>query len=426
LKRRPAAELQRSYKEQRVLKEFMSNLFLLDLDELLQRFTKQLASLFHAEIAWVRLFDNEGKLRSRAVAGDKAIIKLLPIGEVGKLVGRGKWMLEKRKPLTIRDMARDRARPIHSSIKACGLHGFLGAPLFDRDQRPLGVIFVMTRRPRHFAKRDVNLIEQFANGAAIAIDKARLFGEVQKKSKEAGEAYQAKSEFLNTLAHELRTPLNVIIGSLQLLVDGFYGAITEKQKSGLEMCERNAYDLRNLINEVLDLARVEAGRVPLVIEEFDLKEIIDELESSYMDFCREKGLELKFRLEDSVPKLRSDKSKLKEILLNLLANAAKYTEKGEIEMRVRCSQDEPGEPDRVRVAFSIRDTGLGIKSEDLPHLFEPFYMAEGVDRRKYPGTGLGLSIAKRLVEILEGEIQVQSEWGKGSTFTVFLPLAHSS
>jgi signal transduction histidine kinase len=112
--------------------------------------------------------------------------------------------------------------------------------------------------------------------------------------------------------------------------------------------------------------------------------------------------------------------------LNLLANAAKYTEKGEIEMRVRCSQDEPGDPDRARVAFSIRDTGLGIKSEDLSHIFEPFYLAEGVDRRKYPGTGLGLSIAKRLVEILEGEIQVQSEWGKGSTFTVFLPLAHSS
>ena len=388
----------------------MSNLFLLDLDELLQRFTKQLASLFHAEIAWVRLFDNEGKLRSRAVAGNKAIIKLLPIGEVGRLVGRGKWMLEKRKPLTIRDMARDRTRPINSLLKECGLHGFLGAPLFDRNRRPLGVIFVMTRRSRHFVKRDVNLIEQFANGAAIAIDKARLFEEVQKKSKEAGEAYQAKSEFLNTLAHELRTPLNVIIGSLQLLIDGFYGEIHERQKSGLEMCERNAYDLRNLINEVLDLARVEAGKVPLVIEEFDLKEIIDELESSYMDICREKGIGLKFKLEKSLPKIRSDKSKVKEIFLNLLSNAAKYTEKGKIDLQVRYVQHEPGDSARARVAFSIRDTGLGIKSGDLPHLFEPFYMAEGVDRRIYPGTGLGLSIAKRLVEILEGEIQVQSEW----------------
>jgi len=95
-------------------------------------------------------------------------------------------------------------------------------------------------------------------------------------------------------------------------------------------------------------------------------------------------------------------------------------------MRVRCSQDEPGDSDRARVAISIRDTGLGIKSEDLSHIFEPFYLADGVDRRKYPGTGLGLTIVKRLVEILEGEIQVQSEWGKGSTFTIFLPLAHSS
>lgn len=284
----------------------------------------------------------------------------------------------------------------------------------------------MTRSPRKFSRREMDLIEQLAKGAAMAIDNARLFEEVQKKSREAAEAYEAKSEFLNTLAHELRTPLNVIIGSLQLMLDGFYGTVTERQKPGLEMLERNAYDLRNLINEVLDLARIEAGKVPVIIEEFAPKEVISELESSYMDLYGEKGLELKIKVENSVPRLRSDKSKIKEILQNLLANAAKYTEKGEVELKVHCLKDKQGDPERTRVAFSVRDTGIGIKSEELAHLFEPFYMAEGLDRKRYPGTGLGLSIVKRLVEILDGEIKVKSEWGIGSTFTVIFPLVRSS
>ncbi|MEE8075907.1 MAG: HAMP domain-containing sensor histidine kinase [Candidatus Binatia bacterium] len=426
MKRRPVVDLQRSYEEQRVLREFLSNLLLLGLDELLQKFTEQAAYLFHAEIAWVRLLDSEGKMLGRAAAGDETVLRILPIKGVGQVVGRGMWMLENRKPLAVRDMAHDSDRPYHGTVKAADLHGFLGAPLFSKVGKPLGVIFVMTRSPRKFSRREMDLIEQFANGAAIAIDNAKLFEEVQNKSREAVEAYEAKSEFLNTLAHELRTPLNVIIGSLQLMLDGFYGKVTEKQKPGLEMLERNAYDLRNLINEVLDLARIEAGRVPVIIEEFAPKEVIGELESSYMDLYGEKGLELKIKMENSVPRLRSDKSKIKEILQNLLANAAKYTEKGVVELKVHCLKDKQGDSERTRVAFSVRDTGIGIKSEELAHLFEPFYMAEGLDRKRYPGTGLGLSIVKRLVEILDGEIKVESEWGIGSTFTVIFPLVRSS
>ncbi|MFQ5540183.1 MAG: GAF domain-containing protein, partial [Candidatus Binatia bacterium] len=168
MKRRPVVDLQRSYKEQRVLREFLSNLLLLDLDELLQRFAEQVAFLFKAEIAWIRLVDKEGKIRSRAVAGNKAVIRLLPLEEVGMLVGRGRWMLDNRKPLAVRDMARDKGRPYRGTVKAAKLHGFLGAPLFTRDRKPSGVIFVMTRSPREFTQREIDLIEQFANGAAIA------------------------------------------------------------------------------------------------------------------------------------------------------------------------------------------------------------------------------------------------------------------
>ncbi|MCZ6625256.1 MAG: GAF domain-containing protein [Deltaproteobacteria bacterium] len=171
-------EVRRKSLEQGALREFLSNLLLLDLDSLLQRLTEQAVSLFKAEIAWVRLFDKQGKLWSRAIAGDEAAISLMPVRAVGELVGRGKWMLDNRKPLTIRDMAKDPGRPYPERFKAADLHGFLGASLFSKDGKPLGVIFVATRSPREFSQREIELIEQFANGAAIAIQNARLFEEV--------------------------------------------------------------------------------------------------------------------------------------------------------------------------------------------------------------------------------------------------------
>lgn len=235
------------------------------------------------------------------------------------------------------------------------------------------------------------------------------------------EEMRKKSDFLNTMAHELKNPLNVVMATQQLFLDGFYGDLSEEQKRGLEPIGKNAYDLLNLINQILDLARLEAGKVPLHIEEFPLKETMDDLESSFIPLVREKGLELRFELEDPLPKIESDRSKIKEVLQNLLANAIKYTDRGEIELRVCCHADGP---QRGRISFSIRDTGIGIRKEDIPRIFEPFHMTGEVDRKKYPGTGLGLSIVKRLVELLEGEIQVESEWGKGSTFTVTLPLVH--
>ena len=170
-------EVRKKSFEQGALREFLSNLLLLDLDSLLQRLTQQAVSLFKAEIAWVRLFDKQGKLLSRAIAGDEAAISLMPLTAVG-MGGRRKWILDNRKPLAIKDMAQDPVRPYLGMFKAADLHGFLGASLFSKDGKPLGVIFVATRSPREFSQREIELIEQFANGAAIAIQNARLFEEV--------------------------------------------------------------------------------------------------------------------------------------------------------------------------------------------------------------------------------------------------------
>ena len=256
---------------------------------------------------------------------------------------------------------------------------------------------------------------------------SNLFEELQKKSQEVEEAYRTKSEFLNTMAHELRTPLNVLIATMQLFRDGFYGALSEKHITGFEPMERNARNLLDLISGILELARLEAKRVPLQIEEFLLKEIIDELESSFMPLVREKRLELRFRLDDPMIMLKTDKSKIKAIIQNLLGNAVKYTDSGEIEVRVSALLDGQASGSQGKsLSILVRDTGIGIKESDLPHIFQAFYLAEGVNRRKYPGSGLGLSIVERLLEMLGGNIQAQSEWGKGSTFTVTLPLIHPS
>lgn len=406
-------KLEQFAKDQQTMRELLSDILLLELDELLQKMTEQAASLFQAEFAWLRLLDEDSTIKTRAIAGDAEIARIIGSSDIGRRQGRARQVLEGGKPVTVKDMALDPGFPYHSAIKAAGLHGFLGAPLFSKDKKPLGLLFVCTRAAREFSQRELSLIQQFANGAAIAIENAALFNEARKKSGELELAYQAKSDFLNTMAHELRTPLNVIIGTEQLVTDGFFGNLTEGQRKGLEPLARSAEDLLHLINGILDLARLEAGRVPLRVEEFGVGGLLEELAASFAPLAREKGLGLKFGAANGM-KLRSDRSKVKEVLQNLLGNAVKYTDGGEVGIGVEAGSDG-------RVVISVEDTGIGMKAEELGRIFEPFYMVEGVDRRKYPGSGLGLSIVKRMVELLGGEITVESEWGKGSTFKINLP-----
>jgi signal transduction histidine kinase len=301
-----------------------------------------------------------------------------------------------------------------------GYCSFLGVPL-RLGRRVIGTINLYSKQEREFRPDEIQMITAFADQTAIAVENARLFEELQQKSGELEDAFRTKTDFLNTMAHELRTPLNVVIGTQQLLVDGSYGTLNEEQSKALERIGRYAQDLLGLINEILDLVRLDARKVPVHASEFSVREVTDDLELSFAPLAREKGLELKFGIGAGIPSLVSDRSKIREILQNLLANALKYTETGEVELKVALQNSNSG-PQHSRVSWSVRDTGIGIDKPDLPRLFEPFYMADGVDRRKYPGTGLGLSIVERLVELLDGDIKIASELGKGSTFTVSFPL----
>ena len=364
----------------------------------------------------------EGRTLVRAgYAGEEDLLALTPVMPLGESI-TGKIVRENR-VIAVKNVRHD---PVmvekHRRILGeSGYHSFLGVPL-RLGSRVIGTINLYSKQEREFRPDEIQMITAFADQTAIAVENARLFEELQQKSGEMEDAFRTKTDFLNTMAHELRTPLNVVIGTQQLLLDGSYGELRDEQSKPLERIGRYAQDLLGLINEILDLVRLDARKVPVHTSEFSVREITDDLELSFAPLAREKGLELKFNIGAGMPTLKSDRSKIREIIQNLLANAVKYTEKGKIEIRVAV-QTHNSNFQGKRIQWSVRDTGIGIAESDLPHLFEPFYMADGVDRRKYPGTGLGLSIVQRLVELLGGDIKIDSKLGKGSTFTVTFPVA---
>ncbi|MBI2988041.1 MAG: GAF domain-containing protein [Deltaproteobacteria bacterium] len=415
--------LNRLLREQSALREIFTQINLLDVGHLLHQLAEQTLALLSVDHTQVRLLDKDGVLQTVALSGKGSERFQDQVVMSGR--GRSTWVMENLQPMAIRDIRHDKIFGPGRLMREIGVKGYLCVPLISRQHKSIGVLLATSLEERDFSQEEISLAQQLAAGAAVAIENARLFEEVQKKSQELEEGYKTKSVFLNTLAHELRTPLNVLIATLQLFTDGFYGELSETQINGMEPMQRNAINLLNLINGILDLARLEAKRVPLQIEEFPLKEITDGLESFFAPLAREKGLELRFKIEDSTLRLKSDKVKIKTILENLLGNAIKYTDRGEIELRISTlAQHQSDRSEAGRLSIAVEDRGLGINESDLPHIFEAFYMAAGVNRRKYPGSGLGLSIVKRLMELLRGDIQVQSEWGKGSTFTATLPLVH--
>jgi signal transduction histidine kinase len=242
-----------------------------------------------------------------------------------------------------------------------------------------------------------------------------MLNEIQSRDAALREALRIKSEFVSNVSHELRTPLNAIIGYNTLLLDEAFGALSEKQKQPLERVRKNAGELSNLIESVLGLSRIEAGKMPITLDQVDLPALIRETVSGLESLFEKKSLFVRFDRPGTFPTIRSDPGKIKQIAVNLLINAVKFTHEGGVTLFVR---DLPG---REGVEFSVRDTGIGIKPEELSKIFEAFHQVDASATREFGGVGLGLAIAKNLVDLLQGEIRVESEVQKGSTFTVFLP-----
>jgi PAS domain S-box-containing protein len=244
-------------------------------------------------------------------------------------------------------------------------------------------------------------------------DQKRAEAVLKQKTLEAEEATRIKSEFVSNVSHELRTPLNAIIGYASLLLQETYGPVSDHQKPPVEGIQRNASELSNLINNLLDLSKMESGKVPLVIEPVDLGHLLSEVFENVKGLISGKRIEIRWNIQEGLVPIQSDPSKIRQVLLNLLSNAIKFTEAGSITLSA--SNYERG------IQFSIADTGVGMKQEDLPYIFEPFRQIDGSITRKVGGSGLGLTIVKNVLTLLHGKIEVRSESGRGSTFTVFLP-----
>lgn len=241
----------------------------------------------------------------------------------------------------------------------------------------------------------------------------RRTAQLAEAMEKAKEADRLKSAFLATMSHELRTPLNSIIGFTGIILQGLAGPLNEEQKKQLGMVQNSARHLLALINDVLDLSKIEAGELKLSKQEFDLRESLRKVFQMVAPMAEKKGLAMSLELDDGVSQITADQRRLEQILLNLLNNAIKFTEKGSVKVACICDGNE--------YLVSVSDTGIGIKPEEIPTLFQPFHQIDTGLTRKHEGTGLGLSICKKLITMMGGTIHVTSRWGEGSTFTVRFP-----
>jgi signal transduction histidine kinase len=296
-------------------------------------------------------------------------------------------------------------------LRAIGVTSYMIVPLIARG-RSLGAIGLVCADPsRSFDEQDLALAEGLASRAALAVDNARLYREAQ-------EATQAKTDLLAVISHDLRTPLNSIIGYAELLTMGVPEPLSGPTRERVERMRAGAQQLLHLINQLLTLSRLDAGREQVHYEEVDLPELAREVGVVMEPLAAERRIEFRLDLPPGPLPLSTDGGKVRQILMNLTANAVKFTEQGEVVLRARTS--------RAWVVMEIRDTGPGIAPEHLDQIFEPFWQVSAPERPRDGGTGLGLSVVHRLVTLLGGEIDVESELGSGSTFTVRLPRAAES
>jgi signal transduction histidine kinase len=300
------------------------------------------------------------------------------------------------------------------------MRSMLGVPML-REGVPIGVLALARSEVRPFSERQIELVTTFADQAAIAIENVRLFDEIQDKSRQLAEASERKSQFLASMSHELRTPLNAIIGLTEMMVTNAARFGTENALEPLRRVNAAGTHLLSLINEILGLSKIEAGKLELNPESVNLAGLIDEVIGTAGQLAEKNKNRLVVEAQENVGALTADAMRLKQILLNLLSNACKFTKEGEIALRVRKVADG-----REWVELAVADSGIGLTAEQQGKLFQDFTQADSLTARRYGGTGLGLALSRKLARMMGGDVTVASEPGKGSVFTVRLPVSAES
>jgi signal transduction histidine kinase len=320
---------------------------------------------------------------------------------------------QSREAVQVPDILEEPAYPLRDVVKRAGFRALLAVPLL-REDKLIGSLVVRRRAPGLFAKETVDLLQTFATQSALAIQNARLFREIEEKGHQLEIASKHKSEFLANMSHELRTPLNAILGYTELIMDNIYGDVPEKIQEVLGRVEKSGRHLLGLINAVLDLSKIEAGRLSLSLNDYSMQEVVQTVFTAVESLAAEKNLELKVSLSPDLASGRGDQQRIAQVFMNLVGNAIKFTDAGEIRVEVADSDGS--------FLVSVSDTGPGLSKADQQKIFEEFHQVDSSATRKKGGTGLGLSIAKRIIEMHGGRIWVESQLGKGSTFRFTLPV----
>jgi signal transduction histidine kinase len=320
-----------------------------------------------------------------------------------------------RRPQQIADVRDEPPSPVREIAIRAGFRARLIVPLVDAD-KVVGALAVRRKQPGAFPEDTVDLLQTFAAQSVLAIQNARLFSEIEEKSRQLAEASEHKSQFLASMSHELRTPLNAIIGLTEMMVTSAAKFGTEKALEPLRRVNAAGTHLLGLINEVLDLSKIEAGKLELHPEPVNLARLIDEVIGTAGQLAEKNKNRLVADGADNLGPLITDPMRLKQILLNLLSNACKFTKEGEIALRVRRAADG-----RDWIELAVADTGIGMTAEQQAKLFQDFTQADSLTARRYGGTGLGLALSRKLARMMGGDVTVTSEADKGSVFTVRLP-----
>lgn len=423
----------------------------LDIDQVMENILDLLVDKFGVDNCSIRLLDDDGILRIKHHRGLRPEFVKTAERKPTMECYSGECFLT-GKVILVPD-AEKINKPLSTNlITGQGIKSFVQAPIVS-EGKTVGVLTAASMKEKgYFSEKFIDLFKTVAQQLGVAIENAELYNklakfnkelevkvaertiELERKSMELEEANkelkvldQLKSEFLANMSHELRTPMNSIIGYTQLLIDGVDGPINDDQKESLKKVERNAEHLLSLINDILDLSKIEAGKMVLELKPLALEVVVKDTVDTILPLAEDKRQELVVDIAEHLPQIMGDADKLRQILINLLNNAIKFTPRnGIITLHAEPWQGSPPahlDSGKAYLLISVQDTGIGIKEEDLDRLFGEFVQLDASASRKYGGTGLGLSITKRLVEMHHGAIWVESEYGKGSTFSFVIPFA---
>ena len=385
-----------------------------DLTSVLQTLVELAARLCDADCSTITRQKDGRLVRAEAYGYSPEFLerlRALPV-EPGRGSAMGRALLE-GKVIQIADALADPEYTLTEVQNLGGYRTMLGVPML-REGVPIGVLTLTRLQVCPFTDKQIELVSTFADQAAIAIENVRLFDEIQDKSRQLEVASQHKSQFLANMSHELRTPLNAILGYTELMADGIYGELPEKTMGVLKRLESNGRHLLGLINDVLDLSKIEAGQLVLELTDYSLEDIAQTVRSTLEPLAADKKLAFKVDVAPKLPAGHGDGRRLTQVLINLVGNAIKFTDAGEVVIKATATDGS--------FHLSVRDTGPGISAADQAKLFQEFQQADNAITRKKGGTGLGLAISKRIVEMHGGKIWVELQVGQGSTFSFTVPV----